>query len=53
VELFLLFALPWAGRGQTETMQRMGDHLYDQLYRQGAFQVAAEPPTAAGSGATP
>ncbi len=41
-ELFLLFALPWARRGQQEMMARMGDHLYDQLYRQGAFQRSPE-----------
>ncbi|HVN87710.1 MAG TPA: hypothetical protein VMW17_22970 [Candidatus Binatia bacterium] len=40
VELFLLFALPFGQRGQAETVARMGDHLYDQLRQQGAFQAA-------------
>lgn len=44
-ELFLLFALPIGQRGHQDTVQRMGDHLYDQLYRQGAFQRAVESPT--------
>jgi hypothetical protein len=44
VELFLLFALPVAQRGQTQMMERMGDHLYEQLYRQGAFQYPADTP---------
>ena len=44
VELFLLFALPVAQRGQTQMMERMGDHLYEQLYRQGAFQYSADTP---------
>jgi hypothetical protein len=43
VELFLVLALPFGQRGQKETIQRMSDHLYDQLYRQGAFQHAAAP----------
>src|SRR5690349_1530120 len=30
-QLFLLFALPFAGNGHAETLQNMGDHLYDQL----------------------
>jgi hypothetical protein len=43
VELFLLFALPFAQNGHEETLQKMGDHLYDQLARQGAFQHTAGP----------
>lgn len=46
IELFLVFALPVGKRGQEETMARMGDHLYEQLRRQGAFGGAA-PDTAA------
>lgn len=42
VELFLLFALPVGQRGQKQMIERMGDHLYDQLYRQGAFQRTPE-----------
>lgn len=38
VELFLIFALPFGLMNQHATMARMADHLYDQLYRQGAFQ---------------
>jgi hypothetical protein len=38
VQLFLLFTFPLAKRGHRDTMQRVGDHLYDQFYRQGAFQ---------------
>ena len=37
VELFLLFAMPFAQDGQNAMLKRVGDHLYDQLYRQGAF----------------
>jgi hypothetical protein len=37
VELFLLFALPFSQDGQNAMLERVGDHLYDQLYRQGAF----------------
>lgn len=44
VELFLLFALPVAQRGHQDTVQRMGDHLFEQLYRQGAFRDAGEAP---------
>ena len=42
VELFLLLALPVSQRGHKDTVQRMGDHLYEQLYRHGAFQRPAE-----------
>lgn len=44
VETFLLFALPFANRGHRTTVQRMGDHLYDELSRQGAFQRTSERP---------
>ena len=45
-ELFLLFTLPVAQRGQRQMMERMGDHLYEQLHRQGAFQRPADRPAA-------
>ena len=38
IELFLLFALPFSGNGQENMMERIGDHLYEQFYKQGAFQ---------------
>lgn len=38
VELFLIFALPFGVRNELEMMARMGDHLYDRLRREGAFQ---------------
>jgi hypothetical protein len=38
VELFLLFALPFAINNESAMFERIGDHLYNQLYRQGAFQ---------------
>jgi len=41
VELFLLVTLPFAARNQNAMLARMGDHLYDQLYRQGAFRRTA------------
>jgi hypothetical protein len=37
-ELFLIFALPFAVNNQQTMFERMGDHLYNQLYQQGAFQ---------------
>jgi hypothetical protein len=37
VEPLLIFALPWANRGHRATMQRVGDELYAQFRRQGAF----------------
>ena len=43
VELFLVLALPFGQRGQNETMQRIGDHLYEQFRGQGAFQQAVAP----------
>lgn len=45
IELFLLFAFPFGVHNQQEMFERMGDHLYNQLYQQGAFQ----PATSAGS----
>jgi len=47
VELFLLFALPVGQRGADLTIERMADHLYDQLRRQGAFDQASKPTVAA------
>jgi hypothetical protein len=44
VQLFLLFALPVAERGQQETSNRMADHLYQQFRAQGLFEA---PPAAA------
>jgi hypothetical protein len=38
VELFLLFGAPFGIHNQQKMFERMGDHLYDQLYQQGAFQ---------------
>ena len=40
IELFLLFALPWAVHNHNANMARLGDHLYEQLRAQGAFQQA-------------
>ena len=37
VEPILILALPFAGRGHLTTMQRVGDDLYEQFRRQGAF----------------
>ena len=45
VELFLIFAFPFGVHNQQEMFKRMGDHLYNQLYQQGAFQ----PTTGAGT----
>lgn len=42
VDLLLVLALPWAQRGHLATVDRMGEHLYDQLQRQGAFQGRCE-----------
>lgn len=39
VELFMLFALPFSKQNQDAMFERIGDHLYDQLYRNGAFQA--------------
>lgn len=47
VELFLLFTLPFAGDGHQETLQKIGDHLYDQLSRQGAFKSIVNTPISA------
>ena len=43
VELFLLFALPFTAGNEQALFERIGDHLYDQLYRQGAFQSTTGP----------
>jgi hypothetical protein len=37
VDGLLILAMPFADRGHLETMQRVGDDLYDQFRRQGAF----------------
>lgn len=39
IQLFLLFAFPFGVHNQQEMFERMGDHLYNQLYQQGAFQA--------------
>jgi hypothetical protein len=44
VQPFLILAPPFAGRGHLTTMQRVGDTLYAEFHRQGAFQ--ANPPIA-------
>ena len=46
VETLLLLALPFAHRGHRATAQRMGDHLYEQFHRQGAFRCTSEAPAA-------
>lgn len=38
IELLLWLALPLAADNEQAMFARMGDHLYEQLYRQGAFQ---------------
>jgi hypothetical protein len=43
VELFLFLALPISARGQSETMDNMADHLYEQLRAQGAFGETTAP----------
>jgi hypothetical protein len=45
MQLFLLFTLPVAGRGHQHTMERVAEHLYDQLHRQGLFQAPQSVPT--------
>jgi len=47
VEPLLVLALPWAGCGHLETMGRVGDSLYDQFSRQGAFAKPLEGKTTA------
>jgi len=42
IELFLIFAFPFGVHNQQEMFERMGDHLYNQLYQQGAFQPATK-----------
>jgi len=36
--LILIFAFPFGVHNQQAMFERMGDHLYSQLYQQGAFQ---------------
>jgi hypothetical protein len=38
VDLLFLLTLPFMHRGHDATVRQMGDHLYAQFYRQGAFQ---------------
>lgn len=38
IELFLMFAFPFGIINEKNMFERMGDHLYQQLYQQGAFQ---------------
>jgi hypothetical protein len=45
VKPLLVLTLPWYGRGPRETMTRVGDALYDQFRRQGAFVTRAGAPT--------
>lgn len=40
-ELFLLFALPFSSNNLQNMFGRIGDHLYNQLYQQGAFQTVS------------
>jgi len=50
IEIFLLLTFPVNPRGHSVTINRMGAHLYDQFYRQGAFQLAQPvPPASAAS----
>jgi hypothetical protein len=37
IELLLILALPFSGRGMNATMEAMADHLYFQLQEKGAF----------------
>ena len=46
VELFLLLALPFAQHGHYATVREMGDDLFDQFYRQGAFHESGNVPAA-------
>jgi|GEM_PF-1210934 len=43
MELFLWLALPFAAHNEQTLFERIADHLYDQLYRQGAFQTTSAP----------
>lgn len=38
VDLLFLLTLPFRNCGHNATVRLMGDHLYEQFYRQGAFQ---------------
>jgi hypothetical protein len=42
VSLFLLPASPWAMHGRTTAFERIADHLYLELYQEGAFRPAVE-----------
>lgn len=41
IELLLMFAAPIAGRGQQQTMDAMGDHVFEQLARECGFGGSA------------
>jgi hypothetical protein len=43
VDLVFLLTLPFKNCGHNTTVRRMGDYLYDQFYRQGAFQRSEAP----------
>jgi hypothetical protein len=43
VSLLLLPASPFTQRGRTRTLDRLADHLYEQLHRQGAFDPESWP----------
>ena len=38
-QLFLIFGAPWSQRGARSTYEVMADHLYEQLRRDGAFEI--------------
>lgn len=40
MQLFLFFAFPFGVHNENKMFERMGDHLYNQLYQQGAFQFS-------------
>jgi len=37
-EFFLIFALPWSGKGSSAAYEAMADHIYSQLRSKGAFE---------------
>jgi hypothetical protein len=45
VDLLLVLALPFAQRGHRATVERLGEHLYEELQSQGAFRALCEAPT--------
>ena len=44
IQLVLIFALLVGQRGHEETVRNIGDHLYEQLVREGAFQPPPQAP---------